>query len=79
MKKLLLLLSLAQAIIVGQVKFDKNFESGNLVSVTTTDSINYTAAANGFGNSDTSGVQFYGDDYLEAAAGSGVNSITFQT
>ena len=41
MKTLLLVFIAVSQIIFAQVKFDANFESGNIKTVTTTDSINY--------------------------------------
>jgi len=43
MKKSLVILLLSVVIIHGQIKFDANFESGNLASVSTTDSITFYA------------------------------------
>ncbi|HEX2866186.1 MAG TPA: M14-type cytosolic carboxypeptidase [Ignavibacteriales bacterium] len=46
-----------QLIISAQVKFDANFESGNINSVTTTDSVNYTVTTNS--TNDIGGRWFY--------------------
>ena len=43
MKKLLLFLTFISTLNFAQVKFYSAFESGNLLSVSTTDSVNYTA------------------------------------
>ncbi len=42
MKKFLLLFTFIPVLTFGQIKFDADFESGNLKSVTTNDSLNYT-------------------------------------
>jgi len=55
MKKLILSFLIASQIIFAQVKFDADFESGNLNSVTTTDSINYVVTT----VSDIGGRWFY--------------------
>ncbi|MEN8192438.1 MAG: M14-type cytosolic carboxypeptidase, partial [Bacteroidota bacterium] len=55
MKTIVLLLLIASQIIFGQVKFDADFESGNLSTVTTTDSINYNVTT----VSDIGGRWFY--------------------
>lgn len=55
MKKLILSFLIASQIIFAQVKFDADFESGNLNSATTTDSINYVVTT----VSDIGGRWFY--------------------
>lgn len=49
------LLLMVQTVISAQLKFDANFESGNINSVTTTDSVNYTVTT----NQDIGGRWFY--------------------
>ena len=53
--KNLMLVIVIPFLLFGQTKFDKNFESGNLSSVTTTDSVNYTVTT----QSDIGGRWFY--------------------
>ena len=55
MRKIIIHLFLLTSLLSGQIKFDANFESGNLISATTSDSINYTATA----KSDIGGRWFY--------------------
>lgn len=55
MRKIIFLLFILTSFLPGQIKFDANFESGNLISAAITDSINYSATA----KSDIGGRWFY--------------------
>jgi len=55
MKKIILVLFIFYSSLFAQVKFDANFESGNMNSVSTSDSVNYTVST----KSDIGGRWFY--------------------